>query len=154
VPAAAKNKKLLVALFLLWLSVTGWFVFDEDVAGAVISIAVGGLGIFAIRRREHDAELVEYFVTDRRIVVHTDEDGKFDERVYPMGDLPEPTLEEHADGTGTITFADAEDRRLRRIIHIDRYAERDLKLRAINHAQRVFAHVQRARHSAEGPSAE
>jgi hypothetical protein len=105
VPAAVKNKKLLVALFLLWLSVTGWFAFDGDIAGSVISIAVGGLGVFAIRRREDDAELVEYFVTDRRIVVHTDE-------------------------------------------------ERDLKLRAINHAQRVFAHVQRARRSAEGTSAE
>ena len=154
VPAEVKNKKLLVALFLLWLGVTGWFVFEGEVVVALVSIALGGWGIFVTRRQEADAELVEYFVTDRRIVVHTDEDGKFDERVYPWRELPAPTLELHDDGTGTIIFADAEDRRRRRIIHPDRYAERDLKLTTVDHPQRVFEHVQRARHSAEGTSAE
>ncbi|MBE8522771.1 hypothetical protein ILP97_35670 [Amycolatopsis sp. H6(2020)] len=153
VPAEVKNRKLLVALFLLWLSVTAWFVVDGDVTGAVVSIAIGGVGVLVTRRQQDAAELVEYFVTDRRIVVHTDEDGKFEERVYPMAELPEPVLEQHPDGTGTITFADAEDRRRRRVVHFDRYAERDLVLRAINHAQRVHDHVRRARDSAgEAPA--
>ncbi|MGW3958450.1 hypothetical protein ACWED2_01425 [Amycolatopsis sp. NPDC005003] len=154
VPAAEKNRKLLVALFLVWLSVTGWFVIDGEVGGAVFSIVVGGIGAFAARRRLDAVELVEYFVTDRRIVVHTDEDGKFEERVYPMAELPEPTWEPHPDGTGTITFAGAEDRRLRRTVHFDRNAERDLVLRAIDHAQRVYDHVCRARDSAGDASAE
>lgn len=154
VPAEVKNKALLVALFVVWLGVTGWFVLDRDVAGAVWSLVAGGAGVLISRRRQDSAELTEYFVTDRRIVVHTDEEGQFDERVYPMRELPEPTLETHGDGTGTITFAGAEDRRLHRIVHLDRFAEPDLKLRAIEHAQRVFEHVQRARGSARGSSAE
>jgi hypothetical protein len=153
-PAETKNRKLLVALFVLWLGVTGWFVLEGEVAGAVVSLVIGGLGVLAGRRRQDAAELTEYFVTDRRIVVHTDEEGKFDERVYPMRELPEPTLETHADGTGTITFAGAEDRRRRRTVHLDRYAEPDLKLRAIVHARRVFEHVRSARDSAGDASAE
>ncbi|WP_410616013.1 hypothetical protein [Amycolatopsis sp. lyj-109] len=154
VPSAAKNKRLLVALSLVWLSVTGWFVIDGNVTGAVFSIAAGGIGALVARQRENAIELVEYFVTDRRIVVHTDEEGKFEERVYPLAELPEPVLEPHPDGTGTITFAGAEDRRRRRVVHIDRYAERDLVLRAIDHAQRVYDHIRRARDSAGGASAE
>lgn len=62
--------------------------------------------------------------------------------IFPA-ELPEP-----------LTFADAEDRRLHRTTRLDSYAERDLRFRQINHAQRVFEHVQRARHSAPGTSAE
>ncbi|MFJ7216505.1 hypothetical protein [Amycolatopsis sp. NPDC098790] len=153
-PAEAKNKKLLTALFVLWLGVTGWFALDGDLAGALFSTVLGGVGALVARRRQDQEELVEYFVTDRRIVVHTDEDGEFDERGYPMADLPEPSLEQHADGTGTLRFAGAEDRRRRRVIHLDRYAEPDLVLRAIEHAQRVYEHVQRARGSAGGAPAE
>lgn len=133
---------------------TGWFVLDRDVAGAVCSLVAGGAGVLISRRRQDSAELTEYFVTDRRIVVHTDEEGTFDERVYPMRELPEPALEMHADGTGTITFAGAEDRRLHRIVHLDRFAEPDLKLRAIGHARSVLDHVRRARDSAGEASAE
>ncbi|OXM67802.1 hypothetical protein [Amycolatopsis vastitatis] len=154
VPAVVKNRKLLVALFVLWLSVTGWFVVFGDVTGAVVSIAVGSVAALVARQRQNAIELVEYFVTDRRIVVHTDEEGKFEERVYPMAELPEAVLRQHPDGTGTITFAGAEDRRLRRVVHFDRYAERDLVLRAIDHAQKVYEHVRRARDSAGGASAE
>lgn len=152
VPTAVKNRKLLVGLFLLWLGVTGWFAVVGNVTGAVFLIVVGVISVFSLRQRQNAAELVEYFVTDRRIVVHTDEDGRFEERVYPMAELPDPALEQHPDGTGTITFAGAEDRR--RIVHFEKYPERDLVLRAINHAQRVHDHIRRARDSAGEASAE
>lgn len=154
VPTAVKNRKLLVGLFLLWLGVTGWFAVAGNVTGAVLLIVIGVISVFSLRQRQDAAELVEYFVTDRRIVVHTDEEGKFEERVYPMAELPDPVLEQHPDGTGTITFADAEDRRRRRTVHFERYPDRDLVLRAINHAQRVYDHIRRARNSAGGAAAE
>jgi hypothetical protein len=78
-------------------------------------------------------------------------------RVSPVadtGELPEPVLRQHPDGTGSITFAGAEDRRRRRIVHIDRSAERDPVLRAIDHARRVHEHVRRARDSAGDAPAE
>lgn len=97
---------------------------------AVFGLVSGGWSEYS--RRRH-ADLVEYFVTDQRIVVHSDEEGEF---------------------AGTITFAGAEGRRRHRVVHIDRYAEPDLRLREIDHAQRVFAHVQRARHAAPDTPAE
>jgi hypothetical protein len=50
--------------------------------------------------------------------------------------LGEPAIEAHADGTGTISFPGGPT------------------LRAIDHAQRVFEHVRRARRSAVDTSAE
>lgn len=151
-PASAKHKNLLITLALLWLCVAGWSALCGDTAVAVFTAAAGALGAVLSRRKQDAIEPVEYFVTDRRTVVHTDEDGKFDERVHPMGELPEPTLEDHGDGTGALTGA--EDRRRGRGIRFDRHVERDLVLRAIGHAQRVFEQVQRARGSARGTSAE
>lgn len=114
----------------------GWIVVFVDLGQTTFAAVVGVVGAWSEYSRRRHADLVEYFVTDRRIVVHSDEEGKFDERVYRLGELGEPEIEAHADGTGTISFPDGPT------------------LRAIDHAQRVFEHVQRARRSAEGTSAE
>jgi hypothetical protein len=136
-PPKARNRAVLVSAILGWVVAIILFVQLSETTFAAV---LGVLGVVAAAwseysRRRH-ADLVEYFVTDQRIVVHSDEEGKFDERVYRLGDLGEPAIEAHADGTGTISFPSGPT------------------LRAIDHVQRVFEHVQRARRSAEGTSAE
>ncbi|HEY3472500.1 MAG TPA: hypothetical protein VGL47_45695 [Amycolatopsis sp.] len=136
-PPEARNKAVLGAMTLGWVIAVVLFVLlGQSTLAAVLGVAGIVTGGWSEYSRRRSAELVEYFVTDHRIVVHTDEDDRFREFIYRMSDLPEPTLEEHEDGTGTIRFPDGPT------------------LREIDHPQRVYEHVQRARNSAEGTSAE
>ena len=135
-PAEERNRAVLVALTIGWvLAIVVFVSLGQSTFGAVLAV----LGIVSAGWSEYSrrqgADLVEYFVTDRRIVVDSDEEGRFGRLEYRIGRLAEPELERHADGTGTITFAGGPT------------------LRAIDHAQRVYEHLQRARNSAgEAPA--